>query len=340
MKVEDKLELITSNLEEVIGLEDLKEIIEKRPLKVYWGTATTGKPHIAYILPLLKIRDFVNAGCEVTILLADIHAVLDNLKAPLELINQRVKYYELLIKALLTELKVDLSKIKFVKGSSYQTSPEYTLELYKLTTLVTEHDSKKAGSEVVKQVKHIKLSSMIYPLMQCLDEHFLGCDAQFGGTDQRKIFTFSQKYLPMLNFKKRIHLMNPMIEGLTNQKMSSSDFFSKIEFTEKKEEIVKKVKKCFCEEKNVKGGLFQIIKYVVMPVLEIKKIPLLVKDLEKNEYNFFNFYELQTDFLNGKIHPSDLKTAVSEALELIVSPIRNILENNLEIVKEAYPSEK
>ncbi len=36
------------------------------------------------------------------------------------------------------------------------------------------------------------------------------CDAQFGGVDQRKIFTFSEKYLPQLGYAKRIHLMNPM----------------------------------------------------------------------------------------------------------------------------------
>jgi tyrosyl-tRNA synthetase len=38
---------------------------EKRPLKIYWGTATTGKPHIAYFVPMAKIADFLRAGCEV-----------------------------------------------------------------------------------------------------------------------------------------------------------------------------------------------------------------------------------------------------------------------------------
>jgi tyrosyl-tRNA synthetase len=46
--------------------------------------------------------------------------------------------------------------------------------------------------------------------LQALDEEYLKCDAQFGGVDQRKIFTFSEKYLPQLGYAKRIHLMNPM----------------------------------------------------------------------------------------------------------------------------------
>ena len=51
---------------------------------------------------------------------------------------------------------------------------------------------------------------MLYPGLQALDEEYLHCDAQFGGVDQRKIFTFAEKYLPKLGYKQRAHLMNPM----------------------------------------------------------------------------------------------------------------------------------
>lgn len=51
--------------QEVLGEERLKEILKERELKVYWGTATTGKPHVAYFVPMSKIADFLKAGCEV-----------------------------------------------------------------------------------------------------------------------------------------------------------------------------------------------------------------------------------------------------------------------------------
>ena len=89
----EKYELITRNLDEVVGEEDIKKVLNERSLKVYWGTATTGKPHIAYFVAMSKIADFLRAGCEVTILFADLHAVLDNMKAPWELVNLRVEYY-------------------------------------------------------------------------------------------------------------------------------------------------------------------------------------------------------------------------------------------------------
>ncbi len=76
--------------------------------------------------------------------------------------------------------------------------------------LVIQHDAKKAGAEVVKQVSHPLLSGLLYPGLQALDEEYLKVDCQFGGVDQRKIFTFAEKYMPQLGYEKRIHLMNPM----------------------------------------------------------------------------------------------------------------------------------
>lgn len=63
--IDDKVNLITRNLQEVLGEENMKKIIKERDLKIYWGTATTGKPHIAYFVPMTKIADFLKAGCEV-----------------------------------------------------------------------------------------------------------------------------------------------------------------------------------------------------------------------------------------------------------------------------------
>jgi len=37
------------------------------------------------------------------------------------------------------------------------------MDVYRLSSLVTEHDSKKAGAEVVKQVDHPLLSGLLYP---------------------------------------------------------------------------------------------------------------------------------------------------------------------------------
>jgi len=51
--------------QEVIGEEKLRSVLKERDLKVYWGTATTGKPHVAYFVPMSKLADFLKAECEV-----------------------------------------------------------------------------------------------------------------------------------------------------------------------------------------------------------------------------------------------------------------------------------
>lgn len=338
MSSSEKVELICRNLQEVIGRDELESVLRERNLRVYWGTATTGKPHIAYFLPILKIRDFLLAECDVKILIADIHAFLDNLKAPIDLVNMRVKYYKKIIVAMLKSLDIDTTKIKFVVGSVYQKSERYVMDLYRLSTVVTERDAKKAGSQVVKQVDNPALSSLIYPSMQALDEEYLEVDAQFGGVDQRKIFTFAMKYLPVLGYRKRIHLMNPMIDGLNTTKMSSSDVFSKIDLIDDIEAIRKKIKKCYCAEGDTSTSIFQLLEFVVFPIFAIKGHKLQVKNQENQTRNYESVGDLKEDFFKKLIHPGDLKNSAVQALECIVMPVREEMLRDQDLISRAYPT--
>lgn len=78
LSADEKTNLITRNLQEVLGEENLKKIVKERDLKIYWGTATTGKPHIAYFVPMTKIADFLKAGCEASSLTYKRVTVTDN----------------------------------------------------------------------------------------------------------------------------------------------------------------------------------------------------------------------------------------------------------------------
>ncbi|XP_075245920.1 tyrosine--tRNA ligase, cytoplasmic-like isoform X2 [Convolutriloba macropyga] len=352
MNAEEKLASITSNLQEVVGLDKVKEILESdRDLNIYWGTATTGKPHIAYFVPMTKIADFLRVGCHVTILFADLHAYLDNMKAPWELLALRTQYYEAIIKSMLEAIGVSLEKLKFVRGTDFQLSREYTLDVYKLSSLVTEHDAKKAGAEVVKQVDHPLLSGLLYPGLQALDEEYLKCDAQFGGVDQRKIFMFAEKYLPHLGYAKRAHLMNPMVPGLTGGKMSSSDPNSKLDLLDSAAQVKKKIAKSFCEEGETENnGVLQFAKHVIYPLIGKSGSPFesesgfTVKRPEQfgGDKVYPTFEELSSDFAQKLLHPGDLKSNVERYLNTLLDPIRKKFESSPELRKlaaDAYPEE-
>lgn len=123
------------------------------------------------------------------------------MKAPWELLRLRTEYYEAVIKAMLQSIGVPIDKLKFVIGTSYQLSREYNLDVYRLMALTTEHDAKKAGAEVVKQVDSPLLSGLVYPLLQALDEEYLGADAQFGGV--RNYFVLVQTCHSAISYNKR-----------------------------------------------------------------------------------------------------------------------------------------
>lgn len=367
MNIEEKLALITNGLEETIGEEKIKEILAERNLRLYWGTAPTGRPHIGYLKPLLKIAEFLKAGCEVTILFADLHAYLDAMKSSLEQLEYRTKYYEFVIMGVLEELVglESLSLIKFVRGTEYQLTKEYNFDKYKLMSMMSVRDATKAGTEVVKQSKNPNVGSLLYPGLQALDEEYLNVDAQFGGIDQRKIFMLARKYLPKLGYSERIHLMNPIIPSLKSgtslaeqaeierqrlenekspdkdnkqtkdtkiKKMSASEDNTKIDLMDTAKQIRKKIGKAFCEEGNLDCGLLEFVKHVLFPINIIKNGNSIFTINRPEQYggniSYESFEELAEQFKGNKLSSVDLKQGVSSWLNSLLENVRNKLNTN------------
>ncbi|EKG17625.1 Aminoacyl-tRNA synthetase class Ib [Macrophomina phaseolina MS6] len=345
MSADTKLALINENLQEVLNPEIMEEVVKKgeRPLKIYWGTATTGRPHCGYFVPMLKIAQFLQAGCHVKILLADIHAFLDNLKAPIELVNYRAKYYKYVITESLKAVGVSVDRLEFVLGSEYQKSPDYMMDLLRLSTMTTEHDAKRAGAEVVKQTDNPLLSGLIYPLMQALDEQYLDVDVQFGGVDQRKIFALAKEALPKLGYKERAHLMNKMVPGLQGDKMSSSDPDSKIDLLDGPDAVKRKLKKAFAEPRKIEGnGLLSFVEYVLLPAgaLEGGKPAFTVERREGEPLVYNDAEKMKEDYAADVLTPQLLKSGVTDGISKLLAPIQAAFAADKEwqeIEKLAYP---
>lgn len=375
LSAEKTFTLIIRDLDEVLNAENLRKIIDaaERPVRAYWGTAPTSRPHIGYFVALAKIADFLRAGVQVKILLADIHAFLDNLKAPIELVRHRVGYYKHVLLAVFTAIGVPTDRLIFVVGSEYQLTAEYSMDVYRAAALTTEHEAKKAGAEVVKQVASPLLSAMLYPGLQALDEQYLDVDFQFGGVDQRKIFTFAESLLPKLGYAKRSHLMNPMVPGLKGSKMSASDHASKIDFLDDADAIRSKIKSAVCEPKSTPeqgNGVLAFARAVLLPVARLRIETADSRTSEKGLaesfvpaeapqgtlfsisrpekfgggfLHFSDYAALQDAFVSGEVHPADLKKAVAEALVKLLAPIQKAFETDDEFRRAeslAYPKEE
>ena len=58
-----------------------------------------------------------------------------------------------------------------MKGTDYQLPEEYILDVYRLSSIVTENDARKAGAEVVEQGSHHPLLfGLLYSVIQGLME--------------------------------------------------------------------------------------------------------------------------------------------------------------------------
>lgn len=359
--INEKYDLMTRNLKEVIGEERIKPILEKEEFRVYWGTAPTNLIHIGYFVPLLKIADFLEAGCHVTILIADLHAYLDNMKSTMEQLIHRCNYYESLVRTIIDALNInyDKNKLVFIRGSEFQLSKEYTLDVYKLNSMVTYNVAKKSGAEVVKYSDNPLMSGLLYPSLQILDEKYLNAHGELGGCDQRKIFAMGNDYMPKLGYNKCIYFMNDIIPGLRYEplskkedsddsindefenKMSSSKQDSKIDILDEQNVIKTKINKVYCLPGNINdNSLLPMTEHIIFPILKRKKLQFMVKRKEKFGGNILydNFGKLKDDFEKELLHPGDFKSAIVDNLNVILEPIRSMTKKNklTDVIKMAY----
>lgn len=335
---EKRLELVKRNLAEVITEKELKDLIaDKKTPVVYWGTAITGKPHLAYIFPALKISDLLKAGFKVKILLADLHGSLDG--TPWPILEKRYDYYEKAISLIIRSTGVDLKNLEFVKGSDFQLKPEYMFDVLRMSSIVSMHDSQKAAAEVVKFGKNPKVAGFIYPLMQAVDEQYLEVDVQLGGTDQRKIMVLARETLPKLGYNPRIELLNPLIPGLIGKKMSASDSKSKIEILDDEKTIQTKLKNADMVAGNPDNGIMAFLKYVLMTIKGDKKEKLIVSRDKKygGDLKYSSYAEIEKDFKAKKLHPLDLKNAVAKEIFNLLAIARKEKSALEKLEKEAYP---
>jgi tyrosyl-tRNA synthetase len=324
-----KFELVKRNTEEILTEDELRELVRKK-FSIYYGISPTGPFHIGYLIPLGKLYEILSAGiASGKILIADIHAALDDLKTPWEKTQERANYYKKCV-----ELCFPWENIKLVLGSSFQKKSEYQMDVLKLSTYATISRATRAASEVTR-MKNPKVSELIYPIMQALDEEYLGVDAQIGGIDQRHIMAFAREFLPILGYRKRVEIMTPLVCSLKGPgtKMSASIPESHIKIYESEESIKKKISAAYCPYGETKDNpVIQIAQFIVFPVKKKLKIEREAKYGGNVEYE--SFEDLKKDYEEKKIHPKDLKDAIAKELIDIFKNARKYFEKNTETLKE------
>ncbi len=312
---EEKLELIKRNAQEIVSLDGLKELLKKKKQpRVYCGYEPNGPMHLGHFVTITKLIDLERAGFKAVILLADIHALLNRKGSEAE-IAKEVENWRKTIKAIGLNAEV-------VLGSDFEFSKEYQIDVMKLAQGSTIQRGLRSMQEIARDVENATISQLWYPLMQVADIKHLKVDVALGGMEQRKVHMIGKDMSKILNYDF-VALHTPLITSLKGpgQKMSKSIAGTGISVTDSYEEIKKTMNGAYCPEKNVEDNpVLQIAELIIFPRFE----SILIERPEKfgGDVEFTNYNELEKIYSEGKLHPMDLKKAVTEYLEKIIAPIR------------------
>ena len=340
MDVDERLDFVTRYTEEVVEEEELRDRLVDGEPSVYIGYAPTGEMHIGHFTTIRKLADFLRAGMDVTVLIADLHAHLDDEKSPFELLDARADYYQEAIEGMVEAAGADPANVSFVRGTEFELDQPYTLDLYRMLADTTISRAKRAGSEVVRQSENPKLGGLVYTLMQSLDVAALDADVAYGGIDQRGIYMLAREVLPDHDYDKPVCVFAPLLSGLTGGKMSASEAGSKINLNDTPDEIDEKIQGAYCPQGEVEdNGVLEYLQFLIFPVLHQRGESFEIERPEEygGDLVYEDYEELETDYVSGELHPADLKPAVAAAISDVVDPVRKRLNDRPELLAEAYP---
>ena len=340
MDTAERLDLVTRYTQEVVTDDELEELLEEDSPSAYVGYAPTGEMHIGHFTTMRKLADFLRADIDVTVLIADLHAHLDDEKSPFDLLDARSAYYEEAIEGMIDAAGADPDDIEFVRGTDFQLDEEYTLEMYRMAAETTLSRTQRAASEVVRESDSPNLGGLIYPLMQNLDVKHLEADIAYGGIDQRGIYMLGREMLPDHGWHQPVCLFAPLLAGLSGGKMSASEASSKVNLTDSSDEVAEKINDAYCPMGEAEdNGVLEYMEYLVFPVLDERGEDFVVERPE--EYGGDLVYEsydaLEADFVSEDLHPADLKGSAGEYISEVIDPIRERLLDKQDLLADAYP---
>jgi len=334
MDVTEKIRLVTREpTEEVVTQEELLNLFNTNSQpKHYIGLEISGFMHLgSLILTGFKINDFIKAGVKCTVFLADWHTYLNNkLGGDWDKIRMVSKYYA-------DAFKMFCPGVEIVEGSQlYESKRDYWLNLVKFSKNMSLERTMRSLTIMGRSTEKdkIDLGQLFYPPMQAVDIHTMDLDIVHAGMDQRKIHMLVREIFPKMKWKVPVAVHHHILAGLgepepasdsdsdfVSSKMSKSKSASGIFVHDTDEEINSKFKKAWCPEGMVeKNPVLEISKYIIFH----KFNDVTVERPEKfgGNVTYTSYQDLEGDFAQKKLHPSDLKATVSKYVTEIIRPIR------------------
>ncbi|MCI4330861.1 MAG: tyrosine--tRNA ligase [Thermoplasmata archaeon] len=331
MDLEERVARVSRHAVETVTVEELRALFEResRP-KAYIGFEPSGRLTIGHLVTARKMRDLQEAGCDLTVFLADWHAwINDKLGGSLERIEAAGRYMESVFGA----LGVDPAKASYRWAHELTGSREYWSRVVRVAKATSLARTKRAMTILgrTEEEGQLDTAKLFYPAMQASDIFELPVSLAYAGIDQRRAHILAREVAHQYGWPVPVAVHTPLISSLkgggrmdpasmgVERKMSKSDPTGAITIPSTPEEIRERVAGAFCPAKEVDGNpIVEIARSIVFPWegrLEISRA-----EKHGGPLAFEAEPEFTAAWTEGKLHPQDLKGAVAASLARILAP--------------------
>jgi tyrosyl-tRNA synthetase len=342
MDVDERLAFIMREpTEEVVTSDELHTLIEtKTHPKHYIGLEISGMLHIgSLVMTGFKINDFMKAGINTTVFLADWHTYInDKMGGDWDRIKKVSQYYTEAFKFFCPGVNIVLGSDLYKKTQDYW---ENFVRFSKHMTLARTMRSLTIMGRSEAE-KNLDLSQLLYPPMQSVDIKALDLDIVHAGMDQRKIHMLVREIFPKLGWKVPVLVHHHLLPGLSeplrisldegngddtriSSKMSKSKPASGILIHDDEKAIRDKIGKAFCPVGVAAGNpILELVRYVIFHEFDEFVIERPTK--YGGSITYTSYKDIEHDFITKKIHPMDLKNSTATYINKIIEPIRKHFE--------------
>ena len=333
MDAAERIARIVRHTQEVLTPEEVSALVARseRP-RAYIGFEPSGALTVAHLITARKILDLADAGCDVTVFLADWHSwINDKLGGDLTRIRASARYMQ----AAFSALGATEERVRYRYASELTGSSDYWARVLRVGKATSLARTKRAMSIMGRSEEESGLDSakLFYPAMQTADIFELPVEIAYGGMDQRRAHVLAREvahhygwpvptaiHTPLLSSLKGGARMDPT-DGLVEGKMSKSDPTTGIPMPSERAEIQSRIAGAFCPAKEVDGNpIVEVVRFIVFPW----EGQLTVERAAKHGGPVT--FATETEFLDvwraGGLHPQDLKGAAGAALDRLVAPVR------------------
>ncbi len=299
INIDEQLKIIMKGVDEIIGLDFLKEKLIKShenntPLIVKLGLDPSAPDiHLGHTVVLRKMKQLQDLGHKIVIIIGDFTGKIGDPTGKAkgrkalttEQVLENAKTYENQIFKVLDKEKTE---VRFNSEWLSKLSFEETIKLASTMTVARMLEREEFKKRYENQVP-ISIHEFFYPLMQGYDSVAIGADIELGGTDQRFNVLMGRMLQKEYGKESQSTIFMPLLEGLDGKEKMSKSLGNYIGIDEKAEIMYEKA--------------------MTIPDELIIKYFNLVTDIHPDDIKI-----LETDLKDGKNNPRDIKMKLSKEI--------------------------